>query len=126
MSKATYKVIDCYVPNSHCNLCCEYCYVIQGNYRDMVMPKFQRTPEEIGRAFNPARWDAEHLLVNFCGPGETFLCKELPDIVIEVLKQGNVVLITNNGTITPAIDKLLKLPDDMTSRILFAFSLHYK
>ena len=126
MNKATYKIIDCYVPNSHCNLHCEYCYVIQGNYRDAVMPKFRRTPEEIGRAFNPSRWDAKHLLVNFCGPGETFLCKEIPEIVIEVLKQGNVVLITNNGTITSAIDKLLKLPDDMTSRILFAFSLHYK
>ena len=92
----------------------------------MTMPKFRRTPQEIGRAFNPARWDADYLLVNFCGPGETLLCKEIPDIVAYTLLQGNFVLITNNGTITPAIDKILSLPDDLTRRILFAFSLHYK
>ena len=121
-----YKLLECYVPNSHCNLRCEYCYVIQRNYRDMAMPKFRRTPEEIGRAFNPARYDAEYLFVNFCAPGETLLCKELPDIIIEVLKQGNVVLISNNGTVTPAIEKLISLPEDLSSKLIFGCSLHYK
>ena len=125
-SYAAYKLIDCYVPNSHCNLRCEYCYAMQDGDRDSARPKFRRTPQEIGRAFNPARWDADYLFVNFCGPGETFLCKEIPDIVAYVLLQGNIVLITNNGTITPAIEKLLNLPDDLTSRLMFGVSLHYK
>ena len=99
-----YKLIDCYVPNSHCNLRCEYCYVIQDGDRDSARPAFRRTPEEIGHAFNPSRWSADYLFVNFCGVGETFLCKQIPDIVTQILLQGkNIVLITNNGTITPSM-----------------------
>ena len=120
------KFVECLVPISHCNLHCEYCYVIQGGRRDSARPKFRRTPQEIGRAFNPARWHAEKLFVSFCGAGETFLCKELPDIVAYTLLQGNFVNVTNNGTITPAIEKLINLPDDLSSRLVFAFSFHYK
>lgn len=122
----TYKFVECLVPISHCNLRCEYCYVIQGGYRDSARPAFRRTPEEIGRAFNPARWGAERLFVSFCGAGETFLCREMADIVAYTLAQGNFVNVTNNGTITPAIEKLTTLPDDLASRLVFAFSLHYK
>ena len=124
MNKAD-KFVECLVPISHCNLHCEYCYVIQGNYRDSARPKFRRSPQEIGRAFNPARWSAEHLFVSFCGAGETFLCKEMTDIVAYTLAQGNFVNVTNNGTISPAIEKLITLPDDLASRLVFAFSLHY-
>ncbi len=120
------KFIECLVPISHCNLHCEYCYVIQGGYRDSARPAFRLTPQEIGRAFNPARWSAKRLFVSFCGAGETFLCKELPDIVACTLTQGNFVNVTTNGTITPAIEKLINLPDDLPSRLVFAFSLHYK
>ena len=120
------KFVECLVPISHCNLRCEYCYVIQGNYRDSVRPKFRRSPQEIGYAFNPARWHAQRLFVSFCGAGETFLCKEMTDIVTYTLMQGNFVNVTNNGTIRPAIEKLISLPDDLASRLVFAFSLHYK
>ena len=120
------KFVECLVPITHCNLHCEYCYVIQGGYRNSARPKFRRTPQEIGRAFNPARWNAERLFVSFCGAGETFLCKELPDIVAYTLLQGNFVNVTNNGTIKSAIEKLINLPEDLISRLVFAFSLHYK
>ena len=90
------------------------------------MPSFRKNPEEIGRAFSPKRWNANRLFVSFCGAGETLLCKELPDIVYHVLSQGNVVNITNNGTITSAINKLINFPSNLTSRLVFAFSLHYK
>lgn len=120
------KFVECLVPISHCNLRCEYCYVIQGNYRDYPTPKFRLSPQEIGRAFNPARWHAENLFVSFCGAGETFLCKEMTEIVTYTLMQGNFVNVTNNGTITPAIEKLISLPDDLASRLIFGVSLHYK
>ena len=120
------KFVECLVPISHCNLRCEYCYVIQGNYRDSARPKFRRNPQEIGHAFYPARWHAQQLFVSFCGAGETFLCKEMTDIVTYTLMQGNFVNVTNNGTISPAIEKLVRLPDDLASRLVFAFSLHYK
>lgn len=119
------KFVECLVPISHCNLHCEYCYVIQGNYRDSARPEFRRTPQEIGQAFNPARWDAKHLFVSFCGAGETFLCKEMTDIVACTLQQGNFVNVTNNGTISRAIETLTNLPDDLASRLVFAFSFHY-
>ena len=121
-----YKLVECVVPSTHCNLRCEYCYATQYGLRDSPEPKFRCTPEEIGRAFNPARWGAEYLFANFCYMGETLLCKELPDIITEILKQGNICLITNNGTITPAIEKLISLPDDLASRLIFGCSLHYK
>ena len=124
MNKAD-KFVECLVPISHCNLRCEYCYVIQDNNRDSDRPKFRRNPQEIGRALNPARWHAERLFVSFCGAGETFLCKEMTDIVICTLMQGNFVNVTNNGTISPAIEKLINLPDDLSSRLVFAFSFHY-
>ncbi|MBO4780379.1 MAG: hypothetical protein J5497_07065, partial [Selenomonadaceae bacterium] len=120
------RFVECLVPITHCNLCCEYCYVIQGGRRDSATPKFRRTPQEIGLAFKPSRWGAEKLFVSFCGRGETFLCKEITDIVINTLLQGNFVNVTNNGTITSAIEKLIGLPDDLASRLVFAFSLHYK
>lgn len=120
------RFVECLVPISHCNLRCEYCYVIQGGYRDSVRPKFRLSPQEIGRALNPARWSAHRLFVSFCGAGETFLCKEMPDIVAYTLLQGNFVNVTNNGTITTALEKILNLPDDLVSRLVFAFSLHYK
>lgn len=119
------RFVECLVPISHCNLRCEYCYVIQGGYRDSARPKFRLSPQEIGRAFEPARWSAEHLFVSFCGAGETFLCREMTDIVAETLRRGNFVNVTNNGTIQPAIETLINLPDDLSSRLVFAFSLHY-
>ena len=114
------KFIECLVPISHCNLHCEYCYVIQGGYRDSPRPKFRVSPQEIGRSLNPVRWNAKKLFVSFCGAGETFLCKEMTDIVAYTLLQGNFVNVTNNGTITPAIEKLINLPDDLASRLVFA------
>ena len=99
---------------------------MQWNRRDAQMPKFKLSPEEIGRAFNPKRWNAQRLFVSFCGMGETLLCKEMTDIICCTLKQGNIVNVTNNGTITSAINKLINLPKDLSSRLVFAFSLHYK
>ena len=89
------------------------------------MPNFALTPEKIGHAFAPKRWNANRLFVSFCGMGETLLCKEMPDIVYHTLAQGNIVNVTNNGTITMAINKLINLPKELSSRLVFAFSLHY-
>ena len=63
--------------------------------------------------------------MSFCGAGETFLCKEMTDIVAYTLRQGNFVNVTNNGTISRAIETLTSLPDDLSSRLVFAFSFHY-
>lgn len=120
------KFVKCLVPISHCNLHCDYCYVIQGNLRDAQMPNFRLSPAEIGRAFNPKRWNAKRLFVSFCGMGETLLCKEMTDIIYHTLAWGNFVNVTNNGTMTSAINKLINMPKDLSSRLVFAFSLHYK
>lgn len=118
------KYVECLIPITKCNLKCEYCYVIQENRRDNKMAKLKKTPQEIGEAFNAKRWGGK-MLVNLCGAGETILCPELPEIVYNIVKQGHIVNITNNGTITKGIEELIALPEEISSNILFSFSLHY-
>ena len=116
--------VECLVPISRCNLLCSYCYVVQQGRRSTVPDEFRCTPEEIGIAFSEKRWNGK-MLVNLCGYGETMLCKELPDIVYHILKQGHYVNITNNGTIDKGIEKTLEKSKDMLQRLCFSFSLHY-
>ncbi len=118
------KYVECLIPITKCNLECEYCYVIQEKRRDNKAPKFKKIPKEIGKAFDAHRWGGK-MLVNLCGAGETMLCQELPEIVYHIVKEGHIVNITNNGTVTKSIKELLSLPEEITSRILFSFSLHY-
>jgi len=115
---------ECSVPISQCNLHCEYCYVIQQDRRNVKTPSLQNAvlkwkeairEERIGKSF-----------FSFCGYGETFLAgKEFLKIVYDTLDCGHIVNITNNGTITSAIDYLSELPSEMQRRLLLSFSLHY-
>lgn len=116
--------VECLVPVSKCNLHCSYCYVVQQGRRNNVTDEFFCSPEEIGTAFCEKRWNGK-LLVSLCGYGETMFCKELPDIVYYILKQGHYVNITNNGTVDRGIDETLEKSKDMLERLCFSFSLHY-
>ena len=116
--------VECLVPVSKCNLFCSYCYVVQQERRNTETDAFRCSPEKIGEAFHVKRWGGK-LLVSMCGYGETMLCRELPDIVYYVLKQGHYVNLTNNGTVDKGIEDTLDRSRGMLSRLCFSFSLHY-
>lgn len=123
MDKIT-KFFECFIPVSCCNMYCEYCYVMQENRRENKMPEFKYSPKQIGVALTKKRLGGV-CYFNLCGLGETLLPKEMPDIVEAILAQGHYVNITNNGTSTKAIDKIMELPKEMLKRLSFSFSLHY-
>ena len=53
------------------------------------------------------------------------MCKELPEIVYFILNQGHYINITNNGTMSNQLEKIIERSQGMLSRLCFAFSLHY-
>ena len=115
---------ECLVPISKCNLHCEYCYVIQENRRNTKTPSLQNAVLKWKKAIREERIGKSFF--SFCGYGETFLAgKDFLQIIYDTLDCGHIVNITNNGTITNAIDYLIKLPTKMQRRLLLSFSLHY-
>ncbi|MBQ7221651.1 MAG: radical SAM protein [Synergistaceae bacterium] len=124
MQTSIKKFVECTVPISHCNLRCSYCYIIQENRRDADMPGFRYSPEYIGRAFRQERWGGT-MLVNLCGAGETLLCPQITEVISAILEQGHFMNVTTNGTISAKFDEIARLPEELRSRLCFAFSLHY-
>ncbi len=119
------RFIECLVPVTACNLKCEYCYVIQEKRRKLELPKFKYDAKTIGQGLSKERLGGVSY-ISICGAGETLIPKEMPDIILEILKQGHFVNITTNGTITNRFDEILtKIPSDLLKRLHFAFSLHY-
>jgi hypothetical protein len=57
--------------------------------------------------------------------GETLLPDEMPDITLNILKQGHFVNITTNGTLTKQLNELLKRTEGYHSHLHISFSLHY-
>lgn len=118
------RFIECLVPVTACNLKCDYCYVIQERRRKNEIPKFQYSPEHIGMALNKKRLGGTSY-ISICGAGETLIPKELPGIIMEILKQGHYVNITTNGTLTERFKEIVSMPKELLKRLHFAFSLHY-
>lgn len=119
------KFFECLVPVSVCNLKCEYCYVIQENNRHMKLAEFKYSPEHIGKAFSQKRLGGV-CFVSICGAGETLAQDQVVDIVYNILAQGHYVNITNNGTMTKRIERLMTFPKEFRERLHFSFSFHYK
>ena len=118
------RFLECLVPVTACNLKCNYCYVIQEGRRKNEMPKFKYSPEHIGRSLNKKRLGGT-AYISICGAGETLIPKEMPSIIIEILKQGHYVNVTTNGTLTERFKEIISMPKDLLKRLHFAFSLHY-
>ena len=123
MTETIKKFVECTIPVSHCNLKCSYCYIIQEHRRNINMPGFKYSPEYIGRAFNKRRWGGS-MLVNLCGAGETLMCPGITQIIAAILNEGHFMNVTTNGTMSKIFDEIINLPDELLSRLCFAFSLH--
>lgn len=118
------RFFECLLPETVCNLECEYCYIIQENRRTMKLANLQYSPEHIAKALRPSRVGGK-CWISICGAGETCAQPELPQIVSNLLKDGHYVNITTNGTLTKQIERILTECDSEISHLHFAFSLHY-
>ena len=56
-------------------------------------------------------------MLNFCGAGETLLCKELLPIIKELLAEGHYCMIVTNGTITPKFNEMAEWPDELKEHL---------
>lgn len=118
------RFINCHVPVTACNLRCPYCYVTQNKWWSKELPKFQYSPEHIGKALTQKRLGGVcHF--NMCGMGETLLPPEMPDIIKEILKNGHTVMVITNGTLTKRFQEICKFPRELLERLCFKFSLQY-
>lgn len=109
------------VPIDFCNLQCEYCYV--GQHRDFYKKEVvYYSPEFIRRALSRKRIGGT-AFINLCGTGETLLCKELPDIIKELLYEGHYISIITNALVDQSIVKLLSF--NKNEKLFFKCSFHY-
>lgn len=118
------RFFECLIPETVCNLECDYCYVIQENRRTMKLAKLKYPPDHIIKALDCSRvggicW------ISICGAGETFAQPELIEIVKGLLECGHYINITTNGTLTKRIRELVCACKQNINHLHFAFSLHY-
>lgn len=118
------RFIECLIPNSTCNLKCSYCYLIQEGRRKQDPGFYHYSPQVIGKALSKARLGGVSL-ISMTAQGETLLSKELPEITVEILRQGHFVNITTNGTASCKLDKLLEATAGYHSHLHFSFSFHF-
>ncbi len=122
------RFFDCQVPVNRCNFECDYCTVgqwkkVQGEGPTQYTP-FKYSIEQMGKALSPERLGGT-CAFNLCGNGETFFHPQILEFAETLLKMGHFVSIVTNGTVTPAIDYLCNLDEEIKSRIFIKFSFHY-
>ena len=120
------KFIDCFVPIYTCNFKCEYCYIStwEGWEQKQNSKEIKFSPKLIRTALSKKRWGGP-LMLNFCGAGETLLCKELLPIIKELLEEGHYCMIVTNGTITPQFNEMATWSEHLKEHLFIKFSYHF-
>lgn len=123
MDKIKY-FFECLIPITACDIKCHYCYVVQRDNRKMKMADMKYSPDHIGKALSQKRLGGIAYF-SLCGAGETMMQKELPELILALLREGHYVNVTTNGTITKAFKRIAELiPSELLKHIQFSFSLH--
>ena len=100
------RLINCFIPVSVCNFECSYCYVPQCEGRKKnIMPNFRLAADEISRALSAERLGGA-CFMNICGDGETLIPKEVPGIIKALLREGHVIEVVTNGTLTDRFNEI--------------------
>lgn len=119
------KFIECLIPVTKCNIKCSYCYVIQENRREGIIPELRYDLDTMQKAMTKERFGGV-CYFSICGAGETLIPEYTIDIVYRLLENGHYVNITTNGTLSRRFDEILeRFPKEFLERLHFAFSLHY-
>ena len=120
------RLVNCFIPVSVCNFECRYCYVPQFEGRKKnALPNWRLSPQEIGKALSLERLGGP-CFMNLCGDGETLIPKEVPSIIEELLKQGHVLEVVTNGTLTNRFNEIFEIDKRLLQRLEFKFSYHYE
>ena len=120
------RLINCFIPVSVCNFECSYCYVPQCEGRKKnIMPNFRLAADEISRALSAERLGGA-CFMNICGDGETLIPKEVPGIIKALLREGHVIEVVTNGTLTDRFNEIFDCEPELLSRLEFKFSYHYE
>lgn len=123
MDKIKY-FFECLIPITACDIKCHYCYVVQRDNRKMKMADMKYSPEYIGKALSRERLGGIAYF-SLCGAGETMMQKELPELMLALLKEGHYVNVTTNGTVTKAFKRIAEvIPSELLKHVQFSFSLH--
>ena len=118
------KLILCLLPNQICNFKCEYCYISQlEQWNNPENMKY--SPEHMAKCLSKERVGGT-ALINLTGEGETFLVKEINEIIMAFLKEGHYVEVVTNGTVSKKIKELLELEPELLAHLFFKISFHYK
>lgn len=117
------RFIECLIPDSFCNFKCSYCYVQQQTRktRQRVYPQYDSF--YIAKALSPERLGGVSY-INITGLGETLIQEEVIHIVHEILKTGNYVNITTNGTLDKRFNQLLDFDRNLLKHLNVSFSCH--
>lgn len=117
------RFIECLVPDSFCNFKCSYCYVQQQSRKSKqrVFPQYE--PSFIAKALSPERLGGISY-INITGLGETLIQDTVVEIVHEILKTGNYVNITTNGTLDKRFKQLLDFDKNLLRHLNVSFSCH--
>lgn len=118
------KLLLVNVPTGRCNFKCPYCFITQKNKWNEEGWTFERTPEEVGKAFAMERFGGP-CYVNLCSRGETLIYPQMVEITEQILKQGHYVEVVTNGSIPARFEAMSKFPKELLSRLSFKFSFHY-
>ena len=94
MDKVKY-FFECLIPITACDIKCHYCYVVQRDNRKMKMANMKYSPDYIGKALSKKRLGGIAYF-SLCGAGETMMQKELPELMLALLKEGHYVNVTTN------------------------------
>lgn len=118
------RFIECLLPLTVCNIKCSYCYVVQEGRRKNEKSNLKYSPEIIGKSLSKERLGGCSL-ISITASGETLIEPQLPNIVMQILKQGHFVNITTNGTLSKQIKELLDCTKGFHDHIHVSFSFHY-
>lgn len=118
------KYINASINVAVCNLGCSYCYIsdyININSKNAInkKPRFVRVALRQKRLGGAA-------LISLCGDGETTLCDDLPEICLELLREGHCLHICSNGVSTERIERILSVCHHYSANIIFKLSFHYE
>ena len=104
---------------------CDYCYLSQTGYQFRGGGNcLQYSAEQIEKALSFKRLGGM-CFINICAAGETLLFKEIVPIIYGLLRQGHLVNIVTNGTMTEQLEEIFKFPRNYRERCAFVFSYHY-
>lgn len=112
------------VPTGRCNFRCPYCFITQKNVWNEEGWTFERTPEEVGRAFAKERFGGP-CFMNLCSRGETLIYPQMVEILEQILMQGHYVEVVTNGSIPARFEAISKFSKELLDRLSFKFSFHY-